>query len=76
MAGLLAPLSAPADEWTLRRDGPDWLLAAGREQARLRDSRGLHYLRALLAAPGREIAALDLAAGGAGLRGHSGAAGA
>jgi hypothetical protein len=31
------------------------------------DSRGLHYLRALLAAPGREIAALDLAAGGAGL---------
>lgn len=73
MAGLLATLSVPADEWTLRRDGPDWLLAAGREHARLRDSRGLHYLRALLAAPGREIASLDLAGGGTGLRGHVGA---
>ncbi len=60
--------AAPADEWTLHRDGADWLLAAGTERARLRDSRGLHYLRALLAAPGTEIAALDLAAGGAGLR--------
>jgi hypothetical protein len=37
------------------------------EQARLRDGRGLHYLRALLAAPGQDIPALDLAAGGAGL---------
>ena len=43
----------------------DWLLEAGDERARLRDARGLHYLRALLAAPGREIAALDLVAGGA-----------
>jgi len=68
MPGLLASLSAPADEWTLRRDGSDWLLTAGSERARLRDSRGLHYLRALLAAPGREITSLDLAAGGAGLR--------
>ncbi len=68
MAALLASLSAPADEWTLRREGSDWLLTAGSERARLRDSRGLHYLRALLAAPGREITSLDLAAGGAGLR--------
>jgi len=67
MPGLLVALSVPADEWMLRRDGPDWLLTAGAERARLRDSRGLHYLRALLAAPGREIAALDLVAGGAGL---------
>jgi hypothetical protein len=51
----------------LRRDGQDWLLEAGPERARLRDSRGLHYLRALLAAPDREISALDLAAGGPGL---------
>ena len=50
------------------RDGSDWLLEAGRERARLRDGRGLRYLRALLAAPGRDIAALDLVAGGAGLR--------
>jgi hypothetical protein len=67
MAGLLASLTPPPDEWALRRDGADWLLEAGDERARLRDSRGLAYLRALLAAPGREISALDLVAGGAGL---------
>jgi tetratricopeptide (TPR) repeat protein len=64
---LLERLAQPADEWTLARDGDDWVLAAGDERARLRDGRGLHYLRALLAAPGRDIPALDLAAGGAGL---------
>jgi hypothetical protein len=67
MTVLLERLVPPADEWTLARDGSDWLLAAGDERARLRDGRGLHYLRALLAAPGREIRALDLVAGGAGL---------
>jgi hypothetical protein len=67
MTVLLERLVPPADEWTLARDGADWLLAAGDERARLRDGRGLHYLRALLAAPGREIRALDLVAGGAGL---------
>lgn len=59
-------VTAPA-QWSLRRYGEDWLLQAGPEHARLRDSRGLHYLQALLAAPGREIPALDLAAEGAGL---------
>ncbi|WP_433381814.1 hypothetical protein ACQPZX_17770 [Actinoplanes sp. CA-142083] len=53
--------------WRLVRDGDDWILEAGRENARLRDLRGLRYLRALLAAPGQEIAALDLVAEGAGL---------
>jgi hypothetical protein len=67
MPVLLERLARPADEWSLGRDGDDWLLEAGAERARLRDGRGLHYLRALLAAPGRDIAALDLAAGGAGL---------
>ena len=67
LAGPLASLTPPAGQWTLRRDGPDWLLTAGDERARLRDSRGMAYLRALLAAPGREITALDLVAGGAGL---------
>lgn len=67
MPGLPASLTTPTDEWTLRRDGPDWLLEAGAEHARLRDSRGVGYLRALLAVPGREITALDLVAGGAGL---------
>jgi hypothetical protein len=70
MAGLLRSLSPPADEWTLRRDGADWLLTAGDEQARLRDTRGLRYLRALLAAPNHEITSLDLVAGGTGLRGN------
>ncbi|EXG82796.1 AAA family ATPase [Cryptosporangium arvum] len=60
--------SAPADPgWTLVRDGEDWVLRAGAETARLRNGRGVDFLRALLAAPGQEIAALDLAAGGAGL---------
>jgi hypothetical protein len=67
MPVLLERLDRPADEWTLHRDGDDWLLEAGAERARLRDGRGLHYLRALLAAPGRDIPALDLAAGGVGL---------
>jgi hypothetical protein len=65
--GLLGRLTPTAGQWSLRRDGEDWLLQAGPEQARLRDSRGLHYLRALLAAPGSEIPALDLVAGGPGL---------
>ena len=69
MTVLLERLVPPADEWTLTRDGEDWLLAAGDERARLRDGRGPHYLRALLAAPGRDIRALDLVAGGAGLAG-------
>jgi hypothetical protein len=67
MPGLLASLTPPADEWALLRDGPDWQLDAGEEHARLRDGRGLDYLRALLAAPGQEITALDLVAGGPGL---------
>ena len=68
MSVLLARLGPPDSEWTLARDGEDWVLTAGDEQARLRDGRGLHYLRALLAAPGRDIRTLDLAAGGAGWR--------
>jgi hypothetical protein len=65
--GLLGRFHPASGHWTLRRDGQDWLLEAGSERARLRDSRGLHYLRALLAAPSSEIPALDLAAGGPGL---------
>jgi hypothetical protein len=67
MTVLLERLVLPADEWRLARDREDWVLEAGDECARLRNSRGLHYLRALLAVPRREIRALDLAAGGAGL---------
>jgi hypothetical protein len=68
MPGPLRELSPPAEEWTLRRDDADWVLTAGEEHARVPDSRGMGYLRLLLAAPGEEISCLDLAAGGAGLR--------
>jgi tetratricopeptide (TPR) repeat protein len=68
MAWLLRSLGQSENQWSLLRDGDDWLLEAGAERARLRDGRGLHYLQALLAAPNRDIAALDLVAGGTGLR--------
>ena len=71
--GLTLPTVAPPrepDGWALIRDGEDWRLDAGPETARLRDRRGLHYLRTLLAAPGQEIPALDVVAGGAGLQTH------
>jgi tetratricopeptide (TPR) repeat protein len=67
MRALLGPLEPPVGEWRLSRDGDDWILQAGAERARLRDTRGMHYLRLLLAAPGQEISALDLVAGGDGL---------
>ncbi|MEU7824717.1 hypothetical protein [Catellatospora sp. NPDC049133] len=57
---------ADAAVWRLRRDGDDdddWIIDADPEQARLRDIRGLHHLRSLVAAPGQEIAVLDLVAG-------------
>jgi hypothetical protein len=67
MSVLLGRLGPEASEWSLVRDGKVWLLTAGDEHVRLRDGRGLHYLRALLAEPGRDISSLDLASGGAGL---------
>jgi hypothetical protein len=72
MDGFASTLGPPDGEWRLTRDGDDWRLEAGAETARLRDMRGMHYLRSLLAAPGREIAALDLVAGGAGLHAPAG----
>ena len=67
MAVFLRRLDSAGVEWTLLRDGEDWLLDAGEERARLRHGRGVEYLRALLASPGRDLSALDLAAGGAGM---------
>ncbi|AGL17229.1 ATP-binding protein [Actinoplanes sp. N902-109] len=72
LASRLGIAVAHGDEWRLLRDGDEWSLEAGAERARLKDVRGLHYLRLLLAAPGREIPALDLVAGGAGLRAPAG----
>ena len=60
--------SLPGEGWGLRREGDGWRLQAGAETALLPDIRGVGYLYALLRAPGQEIAALDLVAGGAGVR--------
>lgn len=70
MDGLLRALrpSAPSGgAWHWVLDGRDWRLRADEESARVPDGRGPRHLRALLAAPGREIPALDLVAGGSGL---------
>ena len=48
-------------EGTLRWEGDVWTAELGGRVARLRDSRGLRHLAALLAQPGREVHALDLA---------------
>lgn len=61
------PPAPPGGLWRWVLDGRDWQLEAGGESARVPDGRGPRHLRALLAAPGREIPALDLVAGGAGL---------
>jgi hypothetical protein len=46
-----------------RRDGDVWTLAFGGRTTALKDAKGLRDLAVLLAAPGREVAAADLAAG-------------
>ena len=57
----------------LRRDGEDWIVEFSGRRVRVRNRKGMHYLARLLAEPGREFHALDLAAA-AGARGHGVAA--
>jgi hypothetical protein len=57
-AGRCSPAAAPA---VFRRAGEVWELAWGGTEVRVRDRKGLRDLARLLASPGREIAALDLA---------------
>jgi hypothetical protein len=52
-----------------RKDGDVWRLAFAGHRCSVRDSKGLRDLARLLAEPGREIAALDLAAPGGGAPG-------
>jgi len=53
-----------------RREGEYWSIGFEGDEFRLRNSKGLQYLAELLARPGREVFALDLAAGrGGGDRG-------
>ena len=61
---LPAPPDGRAGRWSLLRDGPDWLLRAGDEHARVPDVRGLGYLVTLLRAPRAEVAATALVSGG------------
>jgi hypothetical protein len=55
---------AQPTEAVFRREADFWLIAYGGTSVRLRDSRGLGYLGALLHRPGREIDAVDLVADG------------
>jgi hypothetical protein len=54
---------AGPDRPRLRRDGQDWLLTMGGRTTRLRPSKGLAQLAVLLANPGQEISAVELAGG-------------
>lgn len=50
------------DRGTFRREGQFWTVAYRGEMARLRDLKGLRYIGLLLAAPGRDVHVLELAA--------------
>src|SRR5262249_54149575 len=63
-----AASSAPDN--VFRREGDYWTISYEGQAFRLRDARGLRCLAELLRNPGRELAAIDLVAGGvAGARG-------
>ena len=55
-------------EHAFRRDGEVWTLAYRGREVRMRDSKGLRDLHALLASPGTAVAALDLATAAGGQR--------
>jgi tetratricopeptide (TPR) repeat protein len=57
-----AASSNASNECALRREGEYWTVAYGGSTSRLKDARGLHYIAYLLAHPGKEIRASDLAA--------------
>jgi hypothetical protein len=45
---------------SFQREGEYWTIAHAGRTVRLKDTKGLRFLRELLSAPGREVAALDL----------------
>jgi len=66
-SSLLAAISAPATAETgggavFRREGDYWSVRYAAAAFRIRDGKGMRYLAELLASPGREFAALALAA--------------
>jgi hypothetical protein len=60
-AGSPQPTSATSPAITISRAGELWLVEGAGEQHHLRDSRGMQMLAKLVAEPGRELHALDLA---------------
>jgi hypothetical protein len=60
--GEAAPVPVPRADHVFHRDGEVWTLAYRGREIRMRDSKGLRDLHALLARPGTAVAALDLAA--------------
>jgi AAA ATPase-like protein len=60
--GEAAPVPVPRADHAFRRDGEMWTLAYRGREIRMRDSKGLRDLHALLARTGTAVAALDLAA--------------
>jgi hypothetical protein len=60
--GEAAPVPVPRADHAFHRDGEVWTLAYRGREIRMRDSKGLRDLHALLARPGTAVAALDLAA--------------
>ena len=53
--------AAPDDSSTFRLEGEYWTIEFGSDEFRIRDAKGMRHLARLLANPGREIHALDLA---------------
>jgi len=60
-AASVPPVQAPGPDHAFRRDGEVWTLAYRGREIRMRDSKGLRDLHALLARPRTGVAALDLA---------------
>jgi hypothetical protein len=62
-AVVIEPPARPvlASETVFRHEGDVWAIVYAGDSFRIRDMKGLHYLSRLLAEPGREFLALDLA---------------
>jgi pimeloyl-ACP methyl ester carboxylesterase len=58
-------LQTPARQGVFRQEGDYWTVACAGNVLRLKDAKGLHYIAHLLANPGRQILARELAAAGA-----------
>jgi tetratricopeptide (TPR) repeat protein len=75
VTGAAAPAPPGPAAHVFRRDGDTWRIVFGDRSASVRDSKGVRDLARLMAAPGREIPALDLAADGAAPARHAAAGG-